>query len=187
MGRGERKEGPSNPLYGTGLKRPKKPRPSASTEKDGVLVWRLDGELHCEEGPAVKYPDGSWEWYRHGKIHRDDGPAVFIKGPWDDETGQFWEPRGYKSEPEWRNDWGWADETQIWFHDGVPHREDGPAVVEVGEAGILNGKAYMREGKLHCEDGPAYERLYEDGDHPRRYFLNGEELSEEEWARRTGC
>ena len=68
---------------------------------DGTHEWRLNGELHREDGPAV-YSTGKEEkghWYLNGERHREDGPAV---------------PDGlYGTE---------------WYLNGERHREDGPAV-----------------------------------------------------------
>lgn len=38
--------------------------------------WWLRGRLHREDGPAIKWPDGSRVWYLYGNIHRETGPAV---------------------------------------------------------------------------------------------------------------
>lgn len=45
-------------------------------DSDGIKTWRLDGELHRKNGPAVIYPDGSKDWYVNGKLHRVTGPAM---------------------------------------------------------------------------------------------------------------
>lgn len=43
----------------------------------GVIIWRGEGRIpHCEDGPAIIFPNGDMEWWRHGELHRDDGPAV---------------------------------------------------------------------------------------------------------------
>jgi hypothetical protein len=36
----------------------------------GGKYWRLHGQLHCEDGPAIEYADGGKEWYLKGKRHR---------------------------------------------------------------------------------------------------------------------
>jgi hypothetical protein len=36
----------------------------------------LNGKLHREDGPAVKYSDGTKGWYLNGNLHREDGPAI---------------------------------------------------------------------------------------------------------------
>jgi hypothetical protein len=38
--------------------------------------WRLDRQLHREDGPAIEWIDGRKEWYLNGKRHRIDGPAI---------------------------------------------------------------------------------------------------------------
>ena len=43
---------------------------------DGSKRWTLNGEYHCEDGPAIEYSDGSKWWFLNGKLHREGGPAV---------------------------------------------------------------------------------------------------------------
>jgi len=40
------------------------------------MRWSVNGQLHRENGPAVKYDDGTKYWYRYGNLHRLDGPAI---------------------------------------------------------------------------------------------------------------
>src|ERR1035437_5403589 len=65
----------------------------------GRQEWRENGELHREDGPAIKFKDGTRMWYRHGRPHREDGPAA-----------EF------------------ADGIRSWYRHGQLHREDGPAI-----------------------------------------------------------
>jgi hypothetical protein len=37
------------------------------TNSYGDEEWYLNGELHREDGPAIKWSDGYKEWYYHGK------------------------------------------------------------------------------------------------------------------------
>lgn len=37
-----------------------------------------DGQLHCEDGPAL-CTTNLMKWYHHGKLHREDGPAIIVK------------------------------------------------------------------------------------------------------------
>jgi len=53
---------------------------------DGTRVWRLDGQLHREDGPALEWPDGRRWWYLNGQRHRADGPAV----EWPDGRQEWW-------------------------------------------------------------------------------------------------
>jgi len=41
----------------------------------GTKLWRLNGFLHREDGPAIEYSNGDKEWLLNGKLHRTDGPA----------------------------------------------------------------------------------------------------------------
>jgi hypothetical protein len=61
-----------------------------------------DGALHREDGPTVKYANGTKFWYLHGKLHRVDGPAE-----------------------------EWADGTKKWHFEGKLHRDGGPAAVNI--------------------------------------------------------
>ena len=46
-------------------------------DKNGNKIWRTNGKLHRENGPALEFADGSKEWwFINGKLHREDGPAV---------------------------------------------------------------------------------------------------------------
>ena len=57
-------------------------------------------QLHCEDGPALIFPNGTGVWYHNGVLHREGGPAVI------GSNGRHFE----------------------WFQNGVLHRTDGPAV-----------------------------------------------------------
>ncbi len=81
-------------------------------------VYRYDGKIHREGGPAIIRMDGVEEWYVNGKQHREDGPA-FVK------------PCGFKH----------------WYINGLLHREDGPAS-ESHEYSCwyINGKLHREDG-----------------------------------------
>jgi hypothetical protein len=43
--------------------------------------WRINGQRHREDGPAVEYTNGDKEWFLNGKLHREDGPAIeYVNG-----------------------------------------------------------------------------------------------------------
>jgi hypothetical protein len=66
---------------------------------NGDKLWRLNGEFHREDGPALEYSNGGKHWLLNGKYHREDGPAIdFINGD------------------------------KCWYLNGKLHREDGPAI-----------------------------------------------------------
>jgi hypothetical protein len=51
-------------------------KPECIINEYGTKIWRLNGELHREDGPAVEYDDGSKFWYLNNILHREDGPAI---------------------------------------------------------------------------------------------------------------
>ena len=65
----------------------------------GNITWKLNGQLHREDGPAVQVLGGCEVWFQNGKCHRKDGPAIEC-----------------------------PDGTKEWFQNGKLHREDGPAI-----------------------------------------------------------
>ncbi len=67
--------------------------------KDGTMEWRLNDQVHREDGPAVISPNGDEFWFCHGRFHRIGGPAIKLSS-------------GY----------------QAWYSDGELHRVNGPAV-----------------------------------------------------------
>jgi len=52
----------------------------------GGKEWRVHGELHREDGPAVIFPSGHSQWWINNKRHRIDGPAI----EYHDGTFEFW-------------------------------------------------------------------------------------------------
>lgn len=42
----------------------------------GGPLYKLAGELHRLNGPAIIWVDGTELWYCSGQLHRDGGPAV---------------------------------------------------------------------------------------------------------------
>ena len=52
----------------------------------GTKEWRINGELHREDGPAVEYASGCKAWYQNGLRHRINGPAI----EWPDGSVEWW-------------------------------------------------------------------------------------------------
>ena len=46
--------------------------------ENNCIEYKLNGNFHREDGPAVIWPDGTKEWWINGKRHKEDGPA-FIR------------------------------------------------------------------------------------------------------------
>jgi hypothetical protein len=102
----------------------------------GVTQWRLHGELHRVDGPAIK-GQGYEEWYINGKVHRDDGPAKVDSG-----GRKEW----YKHGKRHREDGPavqWADGTCSWFLDDEQLSEE-----EVNEIWMLKNLKKIDEGVL---------------------------------------
>jgi hypothetical protein len=69
----------------------------------------------------------------------------------------------------------WANGSKSWYINGKYHREDGPAI-EASDG----YKAWCLDGIYHRNDGPAIEAYGSE-----YWYLNGEELTEEEHRVRT--
>jgi hypothetical protein len=55
--------------------------PILEIDEDGDKEWRLNGNLHRVDGPAVEFANGDKEWYLNGVFHRIDGPAIeYVNG-----------------------------------------------------------------------------------------------------------
>ena len=62
------------------------------------VIWRLNGKIHREDGPAVIWADGGQEWWLNDQIHREDGPAVVSS-----DGSQEWYLNGKRmTKHEWR-------------------------------------------------------------------------------------
>ena len=66
----------------------------------------------------------------------------------------------------------WNNGAKKWFLNGKLHRVNGPAIEHIN--GILS---WYHNGELHRTDGPAV--IWPDGE--GEFWLNGEELTEEEF------
>jgi hypothetical protein len=74
------------------------------TNISGTRTWKLYGQFHRQDGPAVEWADGSREWWINGQWHREDGPAIERVGS------------------------QWTDGDKQWYCHGQRHRQDGPAI-----------------------------------------------------------
>lgn len=50
--------------------------PEMEVDDEGNKSWRLEGEYHRTDGPAVINADGYKSWWLYGRRHRMDGPAI---------------------------------------------------------------------------------------------------------------
>jgi len=181
-------------------------KPVLEIGSDGMRIWRLNGVLHREDGPAVSLPPNFQEWYQHGVLHREDGPASI------DRHGKIeWYLNGIKYQ---FREWLTAvtnsreptleiehDGVQVWRLDSRFHREDGPAVIypDGSEEWYLTGLMHREDGPasididgtqvwcqndlVHREDGPASI----DGQGKIEWYLNGIKYQFREWLEELGC
>jgi len=120
---------------------------------------------------VTKSEYGTTCWYNENdQLHREDGPAVEEA----DGTKSWWlnGQRHREGGPAIE----WANGTKSWWLNGQKHREDGPAVEHAD-----GDKEWWLNGQKHREDGPAVE--WAGGS--KSWYLNGEELTKEEFNRRT--
>lgn len=81
-----------------------------------------------------------WWYNKDGQLHReDDKPAVICS----------------------------RDGTEIWYKNGLRHRDNGPAFVRRNET-----QEWIKNGKLHREDGPAVIRREK-----HYYYFEGKEFA----------
>ena len=85
--------------------------PTRTVDAAGNQEWRVNGQLHRLDGPAVICANGHQAWYVNNQLHRLDGPAVIS-----------------------------ANGHQAWFVNGQWHRLDGPAVISANghQAWLVN-------------------------------------------------
>jgi hypothetical protein len=147
---------------------------SNPTEIDskGNKFWKLNGQLHREDGPAVifgycekwykkgvlhrgndepaiDFKDGHKEWYVDGLLHREkDQPAIVShsgKREWY-KHGKLHRDGDLPASINKKGD-------KKWYKDGLLHREgDEPAIITSKDS-----KKWYKNGKLHREGGkPAF-------------------------------
>ena len=77
------------------------PEPELYEYLDGSKHWKLNGQLHREDGPAIEFVNGIKQWWFNGLFHREDGPAV-----------------------------EWADGRKAWFLNGKQYTEEEYVMVQ---------------------------------------------------------
>jgi hypothetical protein len=98
------------------------------------------GELHREDGPAVKDKYGNRYWYFNGLLHREGGPAVMEI---------VHEPRLSNFGPKMPS----GDKILKWYRHGLLHREDGPAVIYPDQRSIWFPNGRKHEAVERVEKG----------------------------------
>lgn len=149
------------------------------TSRGSIKYYNEEGQLHRVDGPAIEWADGNRTWYKNGLPHRENGPAVehatdtykawYINGMLHREDGPAeinLVDEGYDAPGVTRN---------CWYKYGMLHRVAGPAVeVSDGSTG------WWLDGDPHREDGPAIEYIDHNGDKVEKWFIKGDQLTNEE-------
>ena len=93
-------------------------KPKLIIDEFETKCWYLNGKLHREDGPAIKYKNGNKCWYLNGKRHRRNGPAC-----------------------------EYANGNKFWFLNDKIHRIDGPAIewANGSKSWYINGKEVKEE------------------------------------------
>jgi hypothetical protein len=133
--------------------------------------WRIDGQLHRDEGAAVTIKDPetgeviSEEWWKHGQRHRDgDEPAIVTSIT---SSSRVWSERSWYSDGQLHRENGPAEESRMangivhvekWYRHGELHRDGNlPAyVIRDEDTGVSAMECYYIDGLEHRDDGPAY-------------------------------
>ena len=112
-------------------------------------MWKVNGKLHREDGPAVEYITGKKHWVCCGVLHREDGPAV--ESPLHD----IWPLEGV-----YHRDINQV--ASIWYSRGKIHRVNGPAVIypDMSEEWWVDDKLHRTDGPAEIRDGICVWRLH---------------------------
>lgn len=134
---------------------------------DGTIqyeIWYKNGQEHNESGPSyIIYNQGIPQtiYYRqNGRHHREDGPAY------------IYESNGYKCE--------------IYFFNGIKTNKNGPSEIRNYSDGGVYLEFRDEYGCLNNKYKPSIIITNSDGEVKNRYFINGKELSYEEWYKEYG-
>lgn len=125
---------------------------------DDFQLWFINGMLHRLNGPAVSKPDHIKEYWMYGKRRRPYSLAPVVLcdntngSKWliDDQEMDLDQFLIYLKKNHSDKQITLEDDKVIFVKDGVPHNDDGPAII------WFNGSLEWRTcGKLHRSNGPA--------------------------------
>ena len=154
--------------------------------------WKLDGEFHRIDGPAVatyRSSDNvilSEVYYFKGMNQRKAGPAIieyYESGKVKHEQWIFANKLHRTDGPAatYFNECG-KIRAQHWLVNGKHHREDGPAYIKYDVLGNSENEAWFFHNKHHRTDGPAVIGYLPSGDiESQKWYVNDELINLEEW------
>ena len=73
-------------------------KPECKIDPFGTKIWRLNGKLHREDGPACEYPDGTKYWFLNDKPLTEKEHAERMNPPCEGKAVEIDGVR-YKLEP----------------------------------------------------------------------------------------
>lgn len=85
-------------------------------EDDEAVRWRMNQQLHREDGPAEIFKDGTQKWFQNGVLHREDGPAFVCQVVIGPRAGQ--------------------PSVSEWYENGKRHRVGAPAIIRYDASAI---------------------------------------------------
>ena len=144
------------------------PMTTGSTTRE---TWRdQNGDIHRDNDlPARIYRDAKTgeinerHWYQNGMLHRDnDQPAII-----DDDSSNLYYINGVQHREKGPAEYYETDEglrlSEYYYINGKFHREDGPACLSrCSITGVVGSESYWINGELSRDDGPASIERWED-------------------------
>ena len=143
---------------------------------DGTIAYSYleKGNYHRNEGPAIITPEGAQEYFIHSLRHRENGPAIIYS----DGSEEYWLNNqrhriggpAYIEHNEYQKSICYK-----WYIEGVLHREDGPAILTLGNDGTWKDEEWYYYGIRHRDPKDGY--AINTGNNPRtvqgikRYYI----------------
>lgn len=158
------------------------------------IVILEEQAIHCEDGPAIVWNDGSKEYWYAGNYYPDKmkwEKRKELTHKIDDKSNRYWFRKDDEDEVLHREDGGPAIEALYgrylaWYKDGGLHRADGkPAVLDFDN----NTAEFWKDGLRHNTNGPAVVRHRENNtpileyneDAEYEFWVAGEQITREEY------
>jgi antitoxin component YwqK of YwqJK toxin-antitoxin module len=142
-----------------------------------IYEWYESGQIERK----IHYTNDKWhsiespaycEWYKSGqmkrKIYFENGQMHNVSGP----AHRVWYESG-------------RIRSEVYRVNGLRHNTNGPAVRDWHKSGQLFWEGYYENGFHHNINGPAAREWHESDKFGEGYYLNGDELTIDQWRDRT--
>lgn len=164
-----------------------------------AVIWYYRDELNDDGSHKIMQE----KWYKNGELHRDGDMPAHIEYYHDTNpitgtqkiSGEEWYkdgelhrygdlPAGIQYRSQLNDDGTQKIIEEAWFKDGELHRDGWkPAAIEYDINGNVISEHYWVNGRRHNLTGPAVRQLDDDGTY-EEYYIDGEEMSQEEYDKR---